>query len=45
LVTFYLIRDELTPRRLRMVDKAFAMLDRNGSGHIDLTDISKKNLR
>lgn len=24
------LRDELTPRRLAMVDKAFAMLDKNG---------------
>jgi Ca2+-binding EF-hand superfamily protein len=30
------LRDELTPRRLAMVDKAFAMLDKNGEGGIQL---------
>lgn len=32
-------RDELTPRRTRMVEKAFAMLDRDGSGILDVKDI------
>ena len=33
-------RDELTKRRLGMVEKAFAMLDRDGSGVITIQDIS-----
>lgn len=33
------LRDELTPRRKAMVDKAFAMLDKDGSGVITLSDI------
>ena len=33
-------RDELTKRRLGMVEKAFAMLDRDGSGVITIPDIS-----
>ena len=32
-------RDELTPRRLKMVEKAYAMLDRDGSGQLDVKDI------
>ena len=31
------LRDELTPRRKAMVDKAFAMMDRDGSGQITLS--------
>lgn len=33
------LRDELTERRLNMVQKAFAMLDRDGSGQITISDI------
>jgi len=33
-------RDELTERRRKMVTKAFNILDRNGSGHINLQDVS-----
>lgn len=32
-------REELTDRRKRMVEKAFTMLDRNGSGEITISDI------
>lgn len=32
-------RDELTPRRLRMVQKAYTMLDRDGSGELSVQDI------
>ena len=34
------LRDELTERRLNMVQKAFAMLDRDGSGKITISDIA-----
>lgn len=34
------LRDELTERRKAMVNKAFAMLDRDGSGQINMSDIS-----
>ena len=34
------LRDELTPRRKAMVDKAFAMMDRDGSGVVTLQDIA-----
>lgn len=34
------LRDELTPRRTAMVEKAFAMLDKDGSGVIGVNDIS-----
>jgi Ca2+-binding EF-hand superfamily protein len=34
------LRDELTPRRLTMVNKAFSMLDKDGSGQITLSDIA-----
>ena len=34
------LRDELTPRRLAMVNKAFAMMDRDGSGVLDINDIA-----
>ena len=37
---FYLNRDELTPRRMTMVEKAFAMLDRDGSGVVKINDIA-----
>jgi len=30
------LRDELTPRRKAMVSKAFAMMDRDGSGVINI---------
>jgi len=33
------LRDELTPRRKAMVNKAFAMMDRDGSGVINIDDI------
>jgi len=36
---YYKLRDELTPRRKNMVLKAFAMLDKNGSGSITVSDI------
>lgn len=35
-------REELTERRARMVQKAFNMMDKNGSGKIEINDISKK---
>jgi len=34
------LRDELTPRRTAMVNKAFNMLDRDGSGVIQLKEIA-----
>lgn len=34
------LRDELTPRRKNMVLKAFAMMDKNGSGTITVSDIA-----
>ena len=34
------LRDELTERRRAMVNKAFAMLDRDGSGQINIQDIA-----
>jgi len=34
------LRDELTERRKVMVNKAFAMLDRDGSGQINIQDIT-----
>lgn len=33
------LRDELTPRRAAMVNKAFAMMDRDGCGTITIKDI------
>jgi len=33
-------RDELTPRRMVMVNKAFAMMDRDGSGQLTIGDIA-----
>lgn len=36
------LRDELTERRRKMVDKAFAMMDRDGSGQLTIQDLSKK---
>jgi len=33
------LRDELTPRRKAMVNKAFAMMDRDGSGVLNIQDI------
>jgi Ca2+-binding EF-hand superfamily protein len=33
------LRDELTPRRKVMVDKAFSMMDRDGSGQLNIQDI------
>lgn len=38
------LRDELTERRAKMVTKVFAMMDRNGSGILDLPDISRSSL-
>ena len=32
-------RDELTPRRAKMVEKAFSMLDRDNCGSITIKDI------
>lgn len=37
------LRDELTPRRRVMVDKAYAMLDRDGSGQLNIQDLSKSS--
>lgn len=34
------LRDELTERRKAMVQKAFAMLDKDGSGEISISDIT-----
>jgi len=34
------LRDELTPRRMVMVNKAFAMMDRDGSGQLTIGDIA-----
>ena len=33
------LRDEMTPRRVKMVEKIFQTMDRNGSGAIDLQDV------
>jgi Ca2+-binding EF-hand superfamily protein len=33
------LRDEMTPRRAKMVERIFAKLDRNGSGMINLEDV------
>ena len=33
-------RDELTPRRMAMVNKAFMMMDRDGSGQLTISDIA-----
>ena len=33
----------MTPRRAKMVEKAFTMLDRDGSGKLDIKDIRKNN--
>jgi Ca2+-binding EF-hand superfamily protein len=33
------LREELTERRLNMVQKAFASLDKDGSGVLDRSDI------
>ncbi len=33
------LRDEMTPRRAKMVQKIFARLDRDGSGKIDINDV------
>ena len=35
------LRDELTERRRNMVDKAFRMMDRDGSGQLNIQDLSK----
>lgn len=35
-------RDELTARRKNMVEKAFAMLDRDKSGQVNIQDLSKQ---
>jgi Ca2+-binding EF-hand superfamily protein len=34
------LREELTERRLNMVQKAFASLDKDGSGNLDRSDIA-----
>ena len=34
------LRDELTPRRMTMVNKAFAMMDRDQSGQLTISDIA-----
>ena len=34
------LKDELTERRLNMVKKAFAMMDKNGGGSIQIDDIA-----
>ena len=39
-ISFNKCRDELTPRRKNMVLKAFAMMDKNGSGTITVSDIA-----
>jgi len=36
-----IFRDELTPRRKNMALKAFAMMDKNGSGTITIQDIAQ----
>ena len=33
------LRDEMSPRRLKMVEKIFARFDRDGSGKIDIIDV------
>ena len=33
------LRDEMTPRRANMVNKVFQMMDRDGSGVIQMADI------
>lgn len=33
------LRDEMSPRRVKMVEKIFARLDRDGSGKIDINDV------
>jgi len=33
------LRDEMSPRRVKMVQKIFARLDRDGSGRIDINDV------
>lgn len=33
-------RDELTERRRKMVEKAFRMMDRDGSGQLNIQDLS-----
>lgn len=38
------LRDELTERRRKMVEKAFAMLDRDRSGQLNINDLSKLSL-
>lgn len=38
------LRDELNDRRLGMVKKAFAMMDKDGSGQITVQDVSKSTL-
>ena len=35
------LREPLNERRVNMVKKAFAMLDRNGSGEITVSDIGQ----
>ena len=35
------LRDELTTRRRTMVDKAFAMMDRDNSGQLNIQDLCK----
>jgi Ca2+-binding EF-hand superfamily protein len=34
-------RDELTDRRRAMVEKAFTLLDKDGSGQLTVSDLSK----
>jgi len=36
---WWVIRDELTPRRKNMVLKSFAMMDKSGTGTITCSDI------
>jgi Ca2+-binding EF-hand superfamily protein len=33
------LRDDMTPRRANMVNKVFQMMDRDGSGVIQMADI------
>lgn len=33
------LRDEMSPRRLKMVQKVFSRMDRDGSGKIDINDV------
>ena len=38
------LRDELTERRRKMVEKAFVMLDKDGQGGITISDISNRSV-